>query len=168
MRKAVQQARVPRESRRVKVFLSYAHADERLRRQLEKHLSPLRRSNLVEVWNDRCLLPGEKFDGVIDSQLRVAHIVLLLVSPDFINSEYCYGREMALALRRHAAGQTKLIPVILRPVDWNRTPLGQLLALPRDGKPVTTWGDRDEALLDVARGITAVIEELLRKPRRAG
>ncbi len=88
------------------------------------------------------------------------HLILLLISPDFMDSDYCYRREMRAALKRHAKGQARVIPIILRPVDWRRTPIGRLLALPRDGKPVTTWHRRDEALLDVAKGVRMAAEEV--------
>jgi hypothetical protein len=140
---------------RVSVFLSYAHRDERLRAELEKHLSPLRRSALIETWDDRRITPGAELDTAIDQRLGTADLVLLLISPDFINSDYCYRREMRAALRRHAKGQARVIPIILRPVDWVRTPIGRLLATPRDAKPVTTWHRRDDALLDVATSVPA-------------
>ena len=145
---------------RVRVFLSYAHRDERLRVELEKHLSPLRRSALIETWNDRRITPGADLDTEIDHHLETADLVLLLISPDFINSDYCYRREMRHALRRHAKGQARVIPIILRPVDWFRTPIGRLLATPRDAKPVTTWQRRDDALLDVATSIRRAAEEI--------
>jgi hypothetical protein len=87
----------------------------------------------------------------------------LLISPDFINSNYCYRREMRLALKRHAKGQARVIPIILRPVDWVQTPIGRLLATPRDAKPVTTWHRRDEALLDVATSIRRAAEDMTRE-----
>ncbi len=142
------------------VFVSYAHRDERLREELEKHLSPLRRSRIIETWCDHRITPGTEIDQEIVDSLTTSDLVLLLVSPDFMNSDYCYLREMNCALRRHRAGQAKVIPIILRPVDWNRTPIGKLLALPRDGKPVTSWSKRDEALLDVAKGVRRAIEEM--------
>lgn len=142
------------------VFLSYAHRDERLRVELEKHLSPLRRSALIETWDDRRITPGAELDTVIDQRLGTADLVLLLISPDFINSDYCYRREMRAALRRHAKGQARVIPIILRPVDWIQTPIGRLLATPRDAKPVTTWHRRDDALLDVATSIRRAAEEI--------
>jgi len=145
---------------RVSVFLSYAHRDERLRAELEKHLSPLRRSALIETWDDRRITPGVELDTAIDQRLGTADLVLLLISPDFINSEYCYRREMRAALRRHAKGQARVIPIILRPVDWVRTPIGRLLATPRDAKPVTTWHRRDDALLDVATSVRRAAEEI--------
>ena len=147
-------------ARCVSVFLSYAHRDERLREELEKHLSALRRSAIIASWHDRKICPGAELDCEVDQHLKSSDLVLLLISPDFINSDYCYRREMRAALKRHAKGQARVIPIILRPVDWIRTPIGKLLALPRDGRPVTTWHRRDEALLDVAKGVRRAAEEM--------
>jgi hypothetical protein len=145
---------------RVSVFLSYAHRDERLREELDKHLSPLRRSALIDTWHDRKISPGRDLDAEIDQRLASADLVLLLISPDFINSDYCYRREMRRALQRHAKGLARIIPIILRPVDWLRTPIGRLLATPKDAKPVTTWHRRDDALLDVATSVRRAAEEI--------
>jgi hypothetical protein len=144
----------------IRVFLSYAHKDERLRVELEKHLSVLRRSALIDAWHDRRITPGAQVSREIDLHLENSNLVLLLISPDFMDSDFCYKREMRTALRRHAKGQARIIPIILRPVDWLRTPIGKLLALPRDGKPVTSWHRRDEALLDVAKGVRLAAEEM--------
>jgi TIR domain len=144
----------------LRVVLSYAHRDEKLREELNKHLSTLRRSAVIKSWDDRKILPGSEFGAEIDLRLTEAEIVLLLVSPDFMNSDYCYCREMRLALRRHARMQARVIPIIMRPVDWLKTPIGDLLALPKDGKPVTTWHRRDEAFLDITKGIRRVAEEM--------
>jgi hypothetical protein len=141
--------------------MSYAHRDERLRDELEKHLSPLKRRALIETWYDRRITPGSVLHMAIDAHLATADLVLLLISPDFINSDYCYQREMRAALQRHRRGQARIIPVILRPVDWHDTPIGKILATPRDGKPVTTWHRRDEAFLDVVTSIRRAAEDLL-------
>ena len=140
--------------------MSYAHRDERLRDELAKHLSPLRRSALIETWYDRRIIPGTVLDDAIDQCLTTADLILLLISPDFINSDYCYQREMRVALERHRKGTARVIPIILRPVDWQGTPIGRLLATPRDGKAVTTWHRRDDAFLDVATSVRRAAEEL--------
>ena len=85
---------------------------------------------------------------------------MLLVSADFVASDYCYDVEMKRALERHDAGKARVIPIILRAVDWHSVPLGKLQALPKDGKPVTLWPDRDSAWNDVATGIRKVVEQL--------
>ena len=146
--------------RRLKVFVSYAHRDERLRQEVDKHLSVLRRSKVIATWHDQRISPGQEIDAAIAAALTTADLILLLVSPDFIHSDYCYLREMNHALERHRTGQARVIPIILRPVDWIRTPIGKLLALPRDGKPVTSWSKRDEAFLDVATGVRRAVEEM--------
>jgi hypothetical protein len=149
-----------RQAARLIVVLSYAHRDERLREELDKHLSALRRSALIDIWHDRKILPGTELHNEIDEHLASADLILLLVSPDFINSDYCYRREMRVAFRRHAGGHARVIPVILRPVDWAKTPIGSLLATPRDAKPVTTWHRRDDAFLEVATSIRRAAEEM--------
>jgi hypothetical protein len=145
---------------RIRVFLSYAHRDEKLRDDLDKHLSVLRRSAVIESWHDRRINPGVDLDHEVDRHLATSDLILLLISPDFMNSDYCYRREMRTALKRHAKGQARVIPIVLRPVDWLRTTLGRLLALPTDGRPVTSWHRRDDALLNVAKGVRRAAEEI--------
>src|SRR5260370_27540014 len=100
----------------------------------------------------------------METDLDRVEIILLLVSPDFIVSDYAYSIEMRLALERHETGAARLIPIILRPADWKREPFGKLSVLPRDGKPVTTWPNRDEAFSNVAQVIRTVVEEFTKKP----
>lgn len=150
----------------LKVFVSYSHRDERLRDHLDAHLSPLKRMHIIHAWHDRKIQPGQDFDEIIRKQLNSADLILLLVSPDFLNSEYCYSNEMAHALERHRAGEARVIPVILRPVDWEKAPFAGLQVLPKDGKPVTLWANRDEAFMIVAKSVRAVAEELSATVRR--
>ncbi len=135
------------------VFFSYSHKDEALRDQLESHLALLKNQGLIEAWYDRRILPGSEVDDSIFGKLESADIILLLVSSDFISSPYCYSREMTRAMERHDAGEARVIPVILRHCDWQTAPFGNLMAVPRDGKPVTSWTDMDEAFTDVTRQV---------------
>jgi hypothetical protein len=137
------------------VFFSYSHKDEGLRNELETHLAMLTREGVISAWHDRRLVAGDEIDSRIGSELDQAEIILLLVSPDFLASEYCYGVEVARALERHAAGEARVIPIILRPCDWKRAPFGKLLAAPTDGRPATKWPDRDDAFLDITNAIRA-------------
>ena len=143
----------------ITLFYSYAHEDELLRNQLEKHLSLLRRRGLITEWHDRQILAGEEWARDIDQHLETASIILLLISPDFLASDYCYNMEMQRAVARHESGEARVIPILLRPCDWHGTPFGQLQCLPRDGKAVTTWRNRDEAFLDIAQGLRGAIEQ---------
>lgn len=135
------------------VFFSYSHKDETLRDQLETQLAALKRQRVIATWHDREIGAGEEFDKVIDGHINAAEIILLLVSPDFLASDYCYEREMLRAMERHELGEAVVIPVILRACDWQGTPFGKLQAAPTDGRPVTQWPDRDQAFLEVARAI---------------
>src|SRR5215831_15315577 len=140
------------------VFISYAHEDQALLKELEKHLANLKRQNIIASWYDRDITPGEEWNPQIMEHLNSAQIILLLVSADFINSDFCYGIEMEQALARQDAGQARVIPIILRPVDWKGTPFAKLQALPSGGKPVTRWPTHDDALLDVVQGIRKAID----------
>ena len=142
-----------------KLFFSYAHEDEGLRDQLEVQLAMLRRNGLIEAWHDRRIIAGTPIGDEISARLEEADIILLLVSPDFLASDYCYEREMARALERHREGSARVIPVILRPCAWHSAPFGELLAAPRDGRPITRWPDADEAFLNVVNAIEAAIAE---------
>ncbi len=133
----------PQNAPAARVFLSYAHQDEKLRRALGTHLAPLERLGVVATWHDREVLPGSEWAGEIDRELERADLVLLLVSPDFVASDYCYEIEMERALARHRAGEGLVVPVILRPCDWQACPFARLAALPADGRPVTAWDNLD-------------------------
>jgi GTPase SAR1 family protein len=144
----------------VDVFISYAHTDEGLRLELEKHLSMLKREGLINLWHDREINPGQKWAEEIDRHLEAAHIVVLLVSSDFIASEYCYAKEMKRALERHKDGTAVVVPIVLRSCDWHSAPFGEIQALPKDGKAITSWEDRDAAFTDVARGLRRTIKHM--------
>ncbi|PCJ43837.1 MAG: hypothetical protein COA71_00140 [SAR86 cluster bacterium] len=144
----------------VELFFSYSHQDEELRNELEKHLSLLRRQGVIDLWSDHRIGPGKEISGEIDQHLESADIILLLVSPDFLNSDYCYDIEMGRAMERHESGETRVIPVILRPCDWQSAPFRKFKALPTDGKPVTKHQTLDDAFLDITRAIREVIQQL--------
>jgi hypothetical protein len=138
------------------LFYSYSHRDEELRRRLETHLKPLQREGVISNWHDHMIDAGTEWKGQIDAHLNSAKVILLLISADFVASEYCYDIEMTRALERQAAGEARVIPIILRPVDWQGSPFARLQVLPTGGKPITSWANRDEAFLDVVHGIRLV------------
>jgi hypothetical protein len=134
----------------VEVFISYSHRDDELRAQLETHLAMLKRKGVVRGWSDRRITAGQEWDKQIDRHLESADIILLLVSPDFLASDYCYDIEVTRAMQRHEGGGARVVPIILRHCDdWQSAPFGKLQALPKDARPVTDWPDRDKAFADV-------------------
>jgi hypothetical protein len=148
----------------VEVFISYSHKDDPLREKLDTHLSLLRRQGVIAAWHDRRIAAGQEWARAIDEHLERAAVILLLVSADFLASDYCYEREMRRALERHDAGEARVIPVILRPVDWHAAPFARLQALPKDGKAITKWSPRDEGYQSVAVGIQKAVEEVRAHP----
>ena len=144
----------------IKLFFSYSHKDEALRDELAEHLANLRRQEKINVWHDRKIPAGGEWRNEIDGHLNSADLILLLISPAFLDSDFCYQDEMQRALDRHEAGEAFVIPIILRPVDWQGSPFEKLQALPKDAKPVSVWANRDEAWLDVAQGLRIAVEKL--------
>lgn len=144
----------------VSVFLSYAQKDENVLEKLEAHLSTLKRKGQISLWYRREILPGTDWAKEIDRHIEQASIVLLLISDDFLASDYCDQVEVQRALQRHKEGQASVIPIILRPCDWQGASFGHLQPLPTAGKAFTTWGNRDEAFTDVVEGMKKVLEEL--------
>src|SRR5215472_14257957 len=150
----------------ISIFICYARKDEALLNELKTHLKPLERQGLIRLWYDRDISIGTEWEPQIMRHLNTAQVVLLLVSPDFMNSDYCYSIEMKRALERHERGQARVIPIILRPVFWHGKPLGELQALPTDGKPVTDpdWHDKDRAFYDITQGLYTVVKQLMPAP----
>ena len=149
-------------------MISYAHRDQALKDELIVHLSPLRRQGIITDWHDRNINAGADWKKEIDTHLDTAGMILLLVSPDFIASDYCYEIEMKRALERHYAGECRVIPVFLRGCDWKGSPFGRLQDLPDDAIPVVSaqWPTRDDAFLRVARGSAASLRNgAQRKPQ---
>jgi predicted nucleotide-binding protein len=141
------------------MFISYSSEDEKLRAGLEFHLVNLKRQGLIRIWHDRKIEAGNEWANQINQHIERVQLVLLLVSPSYLNSHYCYDVEFARILERHDAGDLTVIPIILRPCDWQSAPFGRFQALPKNGRPVTTWRNRDAAFLDVTRSIQDIIAE---------
>lgn len=144
----------------VAVFCAYSHKDEKLRDKLESHLSQIKRDGLIDTWYDRKITPGSHWKGEIDLRLNASRLVLLLISADFISSDYCYDVELKCALKLHQMGEARVIPIILRPVDWHSAPFAKLQCLPKDARAITDWSNRDRAFAEIAKGIRKVVEEL--------
>jgi TIR domain len=151
----------------------YARADQPLLKELKKHLMPLERAGLLTLWADTDMNAGVEWEKDIHLHLNKAQIILLLVSPDFMASDYCYSTEMTQAMKRHESGQAQVIPILLRPVEWQKAPFAQLQALPQDARPILSskWAYRDEGFADVAKRLREAVETYLVKEeqqRRAG
>jgi len=159
-KESLKMAKVQRSSGGFKVFVSYSHKDEDLRVELEKHLSLLKQQCLISTWYDRRIIAGEDWRGKIDENLNSAQIILLLVSSDFLASEYCNEVEIKRAMERHKAGEARVIPIILRSVYWQGAIFADLQALPTNAEPVKdgNWRSDDAAFTDVAKGLEQVIK----------
>lgn len=144
----------------IDVFISYARTDRELRDKLANQLSGLRNQGVINDWFDGEIIAGTEWESQIIDHLDTAQIILLLISADFLASNFCYNVEMKRALDRHDAGLVRVIPVILRPTDWKSAPFAKLKVLPADGKAAILWAVQDEAFVDVVEGIKRAIHDL--------
>src|SRR6266566_908970 len=142
------------------VFISYSHQDHTLREELDTHLANLKRQNIITSWFDGNIKPGEELQPHIIEHLNTAQIILLLVSANFIASDFCYSTEMKQAIARHNANKARVIPILLRPTDWKGAPFAKLKMLPTDAKAITSWPTHDEGFVDVIQGIRDAIDDL--------
>ncbi|MBO0780105.1 MAG: toll/interleukin-1 receptor domain-containing protein [Ktedonobacteraceae bacterium] len=148
----------------VRAFCVYASEDRALFHKLEQALGVYRRQGLISLWHFGELLPGSEWDSEIQQRLYAADLILLLISPAFLHSEYIWNKELQWAMTRHTSGDACAVPILLKPTpDWKKLPLGQLQALPTGMKPITTWRNRDKALEDVVEGVGQAIQQILQK-----
>lgn len=152
-------------SRPIKLFFSYSHQDEELRDELAKRLKTLERHKVIESWSDRQIGAGRNWAQEIEDNLKSADIILLLVSSDFLYSDFCNEVELRQAMERHAAGEACVIPIILRPCYWQDEVFAILQALPKNAQPITLWANQDSAFLDVYNGIRSAIARLRDQPK---
>ena len=148
----------------IEIFCCYAREDQDLMKKLRTHLMPLQRRSLIKLWSDIDINAGDEWEEEIQKHLDTAHMILLLVSPDFMASDYCYSTEMEYALQRHEKQEARVIPIILRPTAWKGAPFDKIQVLPANARPVTdarSWISIDEALNDVTEKIGPIVTELL-------
>lgn len=141
-----------------KIFISYSKEDEDLRKELDKQLTSLKRQQKVETWHDRDLYAGDEWHPTIIEKLESADIILLLVSANFMATDYIMNEEVPRALERAANKKCVLIPILIKPCVWENLPFAKYLALPDKGKAVTQYSDRDEAWTLVAKGIDVIVK----------
>lgn len=144
----------------VKLFFSYSHKDEELRNELETHLTLLKRQGVISSWHDRRITAGTDVNQSIDTELEASKVILLLVSANFLASDYCYEREMKRALEKHEKGTAVVIPVILHPCDWHPAPFGHLRATPTDGRPISMYANQHEAFTLIAKDVRNAVGAL--------
>src|SRR3981081_3174650 len=150
-----------KERTQLHIFYCYAHEDRAFRESLDSHLTEFKRQHLLTTWSDREIRAGEEWKTVIDTYLQEADIILCLVSPDFLASDYCYERGMQKALARHKEGAARVLPILIRPTYWENTPLSELKMLPSGALPVILWPNPDTAWVNIIKkGILPTIQEL--------
>jgi len=144
------------------IFCCYARKDQKMLEHLKIHLIPLERQGRITIWSDTDIDAGEEWEKELHQHLETAAIILLLISPDFMASDYCYSTEMTRAIARHNQHTARVIPILLRPViHWDKAPFAKLQVIPTNANYVTGWADQEEAFHDIALQISKVVDMLL-------
>lgn len=146
-------------ARPLRAFFSYSKSDKALLEDFKKATAALRRQNLLEAWDDSRIVAGDEWDDEIKTALREADIIFLLLSQDFLATDYIWDEEIKEAMRRHEAREARVVPILLRPCDWKGMPFEKLQGLPRKGRYIASAPNADELWLEVAQGVRAVIDD---------
>lgn len=146
-----------------KLFVSYSRKDKKYLEKFKVQIASLKRKNIIEDWNDQEIIGGDVWEDILKHQLETADIIVFLVSPDFIASDYIYDIEVKKAIERHRKGEVIIVPIIIRPCDFNSLEISKFQALPKNAQPISKWVDDDEAWLDVLLGIKKIIERFQKK-----
>jgi len=143
----------------LKLFISYAHMDEKWRARLKPNLELLQREGLIEIWSDRQIVPGSKWDEEIQRKVAEAELYLFLMSTNLLNSDYVREKELPAALKRYEEKKAGFVPVVVQRCSWKEY-VGEIQGLPTGGKPVSDWRPYDNACFDVEQGLRKTIAEL--------
>ena len=145
----------------VEIFCSYSHVDELHRKKFNPYVENLKRSQFIEYWYDREIPAGSDWKAEIDKHLNSADIIALFVSPEFLGSNYCQEIELKRALERGASKEAVVLPILVRPCDWEDAPFARLQFIPSNAKPVTLWKNRDLAWTEVAKSLKITVKRVL-------
>jgi hypothetical protein len=149
---------------KVKVFTSYARKDADIKEEFDVHMAMVKRDPIVDIWSDEDIEIGSEWDDSIKSKLLDADVILLLVSPRFLASRYIFDVEITEAMKKHENKEAFVVPIILKPCDWQQTDFAKLQALPRNATPVVQWPNGlDDAFVNVVKGIKQVIAAAQRR-----
>lgn len=145
--------------KKIKVFISYSHKDEDIKNELDAHLIGLKRSDKIEVWQDRALIGGDEWNETIIEELKIADLIILLISVNFLNSKYIWEKEVAIAMERHNNKTARVIPIIAKSCDFSDMSFAALQALPKNATPINNFvgGERDLVYTEIAKSIKAVV-----------
>lgn len=154
---------MPRYGEPLKVYISYSHRDTKLVEQILASILPLQRDGFIRIWYDRHLPAGTNWQDTINRNLESADIILLMVSPNYLASDFCYNLEMPKAMERVSRGEVYVIPIILSKCHWYEAPFNRLVALPTNAKPITQWRKREDAVISVTEGIRQTVNEIVNR-----
>ena len=147
----------------MEAFISYSHKDSEYLERLKVHLANMKRQNLITEWTDNEIHAGDSIDEDVLRKLNNSEVFIALLSPDYLASKYAYEIEFKKAQELQENGSLIIVPIIVEPCDWQKTPFGVLKALPKDGKAISEWTNENNAFLNVIDELRRLIESPFKK-----
>jgi hypothetical protein len=153
---------VPRDQ----VSISYSREDDTWRVDLETHLKPYIRNGSITPWSDQQIRPGSKWEPVINATLTNTRVAVLLVSPDFFNSDFIHENELGPLLKRAEEGGAKILWIPIRHSAYKQTPLKNYQALGNPDKPLAAIprAKRDKVWVDICEKIQKEVSAISATP----
>jgi hypothetical protein len=151
------------------VFISYSHKDEEWKDKLVTHLGVLQEQGLLEIWEDRQIAGGDDWFPEIEKAIESAHIAILMISADFLNSDFILGKEVPDLLKRREKDNLRIMPLIVKPCAWNTVDwLKPIQARPKNGRPLSGGNDFqiDTDLTAFAKEIHNLLNRVPKQPSK--
>lgn len=145
----------------LKCFISYSHKDKKMCEEFRTHVDVLNRTYNITQWYDGMIPAGGEIDDEIVKNLNDSDIVFLLISTNYIRSNFCYEKELAIAISRHRNNECIVIPVILRQFLQGEYPFSKLKYVPTDGRPVAKFKSHNDGFVDAFIGIKNLVNKYL-------
>jgi hypothetical protein len=141
------------------VFLSYSREDKKFLDELLVHLKVLQQYSDFEIWDDTRIKGGENWNEEIVNSISGASLAILLISPDYLASDWIHGHELPYLLKQKKTRDLRIFPIILRPSPWKETPLAYHQLWPSDGSALSSYSksDRDRLLSDLVKQVHGVL-----------
>jgi hypothetical protein len=148
-----------RPEKKIKVFYSYAKADEKWSRLLRKYMSEFRNQETIEELDDSMIRAGELYSQAHTRMFKSAQIILLLISPDFLEDAQCQI-DLRNTFEVYKQTDAHVIPIIVQAYSWRDLPIGRLQCLPTNGIPISLSRNQDETIFDVTKAIQRVVDSI--------
>jgi len=140
------------------IFISYSHRDEQYKDELLRHLRILEKQGVASFWDTSLIPAGADWSVEIAKAIDESEVAILLISPDFLASDYVVEKELPALLKRAKSRNTIVMPILVRPTQWTSVPeLAQFKFLNDVRSPLSSSNQRDEDYARISQQIAELV-----------